>query len=190
MDLLAVDNYSDCAGAWLACAWGGAATAMGSVAFNTLYHFASSLDMDAPTKHLEDMPDTNTATGDARFVPGDQIYFENYNYGILVDGEAEFKELYTRKWLKAGTIYYWRGENAVYLGAGKFRGLGTVKYTESEMLDKMMDKYNTHLAKVITGIPTLPGGGHVFHNQTVETLTETTRENKIKIRDIRRVKLK
>jgi len=78
-------------------------------------------------------------------LPGDWVYFKNFkDYTIRVpDG-------------------YWQGENAIYLGAGMYRGFGVDPKSETELNQELVDKYNSealpHLSKTVADL-IADGGG-------------------------------
>ena len=38
---------------------------------------------------------------------------------------------------------YWQGENAIYLGGGKFRGFGVAPLSETDLNQELVNRYNT-----------------------------------------------
>jgi hypothetical protein len=83
-----------------------------------------------------------TISSSADLLPGDWIYFKNMD--DYIDKHP-------------GGL--WSGEHTMYLGDGKFRGFGTSEKTEQQMLDKLMEAYNTGLPDIekITNTSQLPG---------------------------------
>lgn len=64
-----------------------------------------------------------------RLLPGDWVYFRNFiAYPAVHPGG------------------YWQGENAIYLGNGKYRGFGVPAMKEDEMNQELVNKYNSGLA--------------------------------------------
>lgn len=137
----------ECLGAAIACVWWGAAQSMGESRFNALYPGTTALDMDSDfsdswKQNLEDTIDV------ARTVPGDWVYWQNHDYGTIVDNQSHFDKGYL-----SGT-YLWRGENAFYLGRDaanvpKYEGLGLVNISNTGIRLEMQIKYNTQFFKLI-----------------------------------------
>ena len=69
----------------------------------------------------------------AEILPGDWVYFTNFHdYTTRVPGG------------------YWQGENAIYLGGGKFRGFGVAELSEHDMNQELVNRYNTEGAPPLT----------------------------------------
>ena len=84
------ETYGECLGAMYACIWWGASQAVGENTFNSTYPGAMALNMGktaagdthgtAPVR-----PYMWVATDQTTIIPGDRVYFKNYNYGVFVN---------------------------------------------------------------------------------------------------------
>lgn len=68
---------------------------------------------------------TTAATDSGIHVPGDWLYFNNYNYNRVI----AVKEFCKKGWLDGKRTYYWSGENALYVGGDKYEGFGVADKT-------------------------------------------------------------
>ena len=75
-------TYGECYGAISACVWWGAQQGMGDTAFNSLYP-SRELNMDF-RKSNSSTRNTTPATDTDILVPGDWLYFNNYNYNTIM----------------------------------------------------------------------------------------------------------
>jgi protein-glutamine gamma-glutamyltransferase len=86
-----------------------------------------------------------TISSSSDLLPGDWVYFKNFaDYLIRHPGGA------------------WQGENAIYLGGGKFRGFGVRELTETGMNAELVRVYNNGLpaaARKTTADLAAEGGG-------------------------------
>jgi hypothetical protein len=176
-------TYGECLGAIMACTWWGASQGMSQSAFNSLYPGNTALNMDfrvsaSPNRNLLAAADTST------LVPGDLVYFQDYNYNAVL----KIQEFYKKGWLKATSIYYWSGENALYFGNNNYRGLGVPSQSASQMRDDIARAYNDDLQTVITKLA--PAGG-IYHSAAgdleIKAITPAAEPIKIQIVNIRRV---
>ena len=156
-------TYGDCTGAIMACVWWGGSRGMLEPGFNGLYAGTTALDMDFETSGAYSR-NTTAATDSGIHVPGDWLYFKNYNYKRVID----VKGFYKKGWLDGKRIYYWSGENALYVGGDKYEGLGVVAKTLAEMKAELVNAYNGDLATVITEVGKLGG---TFGGLEIKTLT-------------------
>jgi hypothetical protein len=77
-------------------------------------------------------------------MPGDWVKFQN-----IADYSSKHSE------------GLWSGENAVYLGGGKFSGFGAQSKTEDQMKEKLLEKYNQGLSPADQKkLADVPGLGH------------------------------
>jgi hypothetical protein len=85
-------------------------------------------------------------------LPGDWVYFKN------------FSDYLTR--VPNG---YWQGENAIYLGGGKYRGFGVTPKTETELNQELVNRYNNDGSPVLSKtVPDLiAAGGGLLLNPVV-----------------------
>ena len=176
-------TYGECWGAITACVWWGASQAMLEPGFNGLYPGAMALNMENTGASYS--RNLVRATDSAIHVPGDWVYFKNDNYRLVV-GTAEFKK---RGWLFGDPkkqIYYWSGENALYLGQGKYGGLGSNAWdvTEAQMRHELMNFYNDDLATVISKLA--PQGGF-YKGLTIKAITPQTAADRLLIIAVKRL---
>ena len=69
-----------------------------------------------------------TLSSKSEILPGDWVYFYNFaDYLIKCPGGS------------------WQGENAIYLGGGKYRGFGVSSLSEANMNKELVDEYNACL---------------------------------------------
>ena len=92
------------------------------------------------------------------------------------------QEFYKKGWLIGDMkkIYYWSGENALYIGDDKYEGLGVESKTVAEMKDELVSGYNKDLATVITEVGKLGGS---FNGLEIKNLTPA----KVDVINVRRV---
>ncbi len=94
----------------------------------------------------------------AQILPGDWVYFKN------------FKDYPTR--VPGG---FWQGENAIYLGDGKYRGFGVQAQTENELNRELVKQYNEgavpHLTK--TAADLLVDGGGLLLSPVIRPIIST-----------------
>lgn len=171
-------TYGECYGALVACIWWGAHEGMGEAAFNALYP-GQALDMARDNSAWRNT--TNAIETDI-LVPGDKLYFKNYNYGEVTNTRYFIKQ----GWLDRNIIYFYSGENAFFNGDGKYEGLGegTRNLTKSQMRDLLVEKYNTQLATVIAK---LENRGGRYNGMEIVNITPLTAPTKITIESIRRL---
>jgi hypothetical protein len=103
--------------------------ALGPAKFNT--RFASGFTISA----VSDQPIWNvpaekkysliTVASKAEILPGDWVYFKNFHD-------------YTTR-VPSG---FWQGENAIALGAGKYRGFGVGSMSEHDLNQELVNRYN------------------------------------------------
>lgn len=179
-------TYGDCWGAICACIWWGASRAMLEPGFNGLYPGEKALDMDSYSKST--IRNTILAVDTVNLVPGDWVYFENYNYMKVLN----VKEFYSKKngWLTGDPskeVYYAAGENALYLGVRKYGGLGEEFFdlTDVEMRELLRNSYNDDFKKVIKGLEKQGGS---YNGLEVKEITDKEAEKKIPIRYVKRLK--
>lgn len=178
-------TYGECMGAIIACIWWGAAQAMGQASFNNLY--PDRLDMDfSQGKNKSPFRNTAPAIDFSVHVPGDWVYFKNYNYAQVISNEGEFALFYKKGWLKEAEIYYLAGENSLYFGDGKYEGLGISNKTVEEMREVLMKHYNSDLAVVITEVGKM-GGVYGASKTEIVSITPVTAPAKITAINIRRL---
>lgn len=85
-----------------------------------------------------------TISSSSDLLPGDWVYFKNFaDYHLRHPGGS------------------WQGENAIYLGGGKFRGFGVSELTEAGMNAELVRVYNDGLPAVarMTVADLIAGGG-------------------------------
>lgn len=114
----------ECACTSFACGYAAAATVIGEEAFNKLHPPGTfSISPAVANKHYYSANKDGLST----HVPGDRLYMINSDY----DKRA------TENKLKGP----WRGENAIYIGGGKYSGLGVGQVTEAELRAKLKATY-------------------------------------------------
>ncbi len=90
-----------------------------------------------------------TVASKNEILPGDWVYFKNFHdYTTRVPNG------------------YWQGENAIYLGNGKYRGFGVAPKTEAQMNQELVNKYNNEGSPVLSKtVPDLiaDGGGLLLY---------------------------
>lgn len=154
--LVTSQTYGECVGAVITCVWWGASRGMLETGFNGLYPGTAALNMDAASGS----PFRNTkpalASDSTIHVPGDWLYFKNHNYDEVINKRVFYK----KGWLIGDTkrhIYYWSGENALYVGKGRYEGLGVPDKTLADMKTELVNAYAEDLATVITEVARLGG---------------------------------
>ena len=146
-------TYGECQGALFACVWMGARLAMGDPYFDARYPHGLNMDWErnnTPNLNTRVADDTNT------LVPGDTVYFKNYNYGELL-GSNDIPNLRPQKFfiwkglLDSKCSYDAVGENTVYIGRNKFEGLGDRfrKMEEDDIMKGLMWYYNSNFNNLI-----------------------------------------
>ena len=136
VDLLASETKGECAGAMVAAVLGAAAHVNGKEAFNNIHPGELNLNFkgDGYEKHRVYAHPKDKDV----HIPGDQCYFKN------VDD-------YTKKMKEKGTSGMWQGENTVYLGGGRYSGLGLDNYTEAQLREKMLEAYELGTQSLVVG---------------------------------------
>lgn len=115
-------TQTECACSVFCCGVAAAATVLGKDDFNKLHPPGTlSVSPEVASKHYYAAVDLET------HVPGDRLYMVNSDYTAKM-----------RARMRAG---YWHGENAIYLGGGKYSGLGLPGLTEAELRAKLKDAY-------------------------------------------------
>ena len=139
-------TQGECYGAIIACVWWGSSRALATTDFNTKYQGVKALHMH---KFYKDVAyrdkQIRVAIDTTVHIPGDWLYMKNYNYGKVIKEKGFWK----KEWLNQNIRYPWQGENAIYVGKGKYEGLGLVNMTEAEMREEMRINYNRNFKKVI-----------------------------------------
>ncbi|HEY5960112.1 MAG TPA: hypothetical protein VIV60_26345 [Polyangiaceae bacterium] len=107
---------------------------LGRNKFDTMFPGGAGIEISAKAGHpllvSSNKKYTVVAVTNARdLLPGDWVYFKN------------FTDYLTRH--PGG---YWQGENAIYMGLGKYRGFGLGNKTEGELNAELVDQYNQGLA--------------------------------------------
>jgi len=189
-------TYGECHGAIVACIWWGAAQGMAESPFDTLYPTSTSLNMyykasNAYARNLAAATDTST------LIPGDWVYFKNFNYTEVVRGQPgsgapseDPHGFYKSGLLDGDTIYYWAGENAMYCGKDEsgnrqFEGLGVQSRPEGAMKQAVAGAYNADLADVIK--KAAKTGGLIGGLEVTEITTDPEINSKISIINIKRL---
>jgi hypothetical protein len=128
-DLAATKTRGECAGALTACILKAAADVHGQVSFDTL-HPAGSLELGwrpSINKHFVAVAAGDIAN-EAKHIPGDYVYMKN-------------KDDYGARLAKLKKKGYWTGENCIYMGQGKYSGLGLNNLTPAQLRQKLADGY-------------------------------------------------
>jgi Protein-glutamine gamma-glutamyltransferase len=89
--------------------------------------------------------DSVNVASETQILSGDWVYFKNFaDYTTVHPGG------------------YWQGENAIYMGEGKYQGFGSGLKTKDEMEQMLVDAYNSGLApqwqRNVTGLRAFGGG--------------------------------
>lgn len=130
--------------------------AIGPAKFNA--EFAAGIDIST-SPQLIATPDKKykiiAVASKSELLPGDWVYFKNFHdYTIRIPGG------------------FWRGENAIYLGGGKYRGFGVLQKTENELNQELVDQYNNHsvppLTKTVADL--IADGGGLLLNPVVRPI--------------------
>jgi protein-glutamine gamma-glutamyltransferase len=107
---------------------------LGKSKFNAMFPGGTGLEISSDPAHF---PTSLGAGNKYRIIalgsknevlPGDWVYFQNF---------AD----YTAKHPGG----YWQGENAIYLGGGKYRGFGVAAMSENDMNQELVNQYNAGL---------------------------------------------
>ena len=174
-------TYGECLGGIMACVWWGASQGMGQNAFDALY-VTSALNMDYknPPGNGSWRKNTTDAAETSVLVPGDWFYFNNYNYNLVIHTQ----DFYKKGWLNGESIYFWSGENTLYVGGDLNEGLGVVGKTENQLREELQLNYNTALATVIKEVGKLGG---TYKGMEIVEITALKAPEKIKIINLKRV---
>lgn len=193
-------TYGECYGAINACVWWGAARSMGETDFNTLYPGTTALNMDY---NQSDSWERNIAFASDKnvVVPGDWGYWENGSSikpgDLPTKLDSSYKSVikepyfYKKKWLEddeTKKIYYWSGENALYLGDDLYEGLGVEPKTDFYMREKIRAEYNSDLAKVIQGLARLTPPGIYNNRLEVKVINRADAVVKINFINVKRLR--
>lgn len=174
----------ECLGAIYACIWYGAYQGMGANAFNALYPGNQALDMNHNKSNTYYRNQSVAVDqGIAHQVPGDKLYLKNHNYSDVLNVDKFWKKGNNGGpgWLDQGKNYVWQGENAVYLGGGKYSGLGLDNLTYGEMREQLRLAYNRDFAVVVAN------NGQV-NGVPVTLMTKEQSEQFIQWQSINRIK--
>jgi protein-glutamine gamma-glutamyltransferase len=74
--------------------------------------------------------DNITLASEAEILNGDWVYFKNFTDYVTINPRG-----------------YWQGENAIYMGNGKYQGFGSGLKTRDEMDQKLVEECNKGLAQ-------------------------------------------
>jgi len=175
-------TYGECQGAMQACIWWGTAQAIDATAFNSKY---ANLRLTMGT--LDTKPKSNillligSASDTNTLIPGDWVYFRNWNYASIVSDKLK-KRLIKEERLQVNVEYLMSGENALYVGGGKFEGLDMGPYTVREMKLAIANEYNSDLVKVIAEYRNTGIDGHDVSPMTLDNFeTRVTLESLYRI---------
>lgn len=163
-------TYGECWGAAVACIWRGAAQAIQSAKFNRLFPGATALNMDWHSRfgngsYAKAAP---IAVATTKKVPGDWVYWVNWNYGVITGYGSEDlgNEFVAKGWLDGDSYYMWNGENAFYLGkyisdnAEHYEGLGVDDQPDMDLRKQMQKSYNEDLHQLILAVAGPPYNGY------------------------------
>ena len=107
---------------------------LGKDKFNALYPGGAGLEISTRIGHIPTFHTSTrkykivTVSSKSEILPGDWVYFKNFpDYLSKHPGGS------------------WQGENAIYLGDGKYQGFGVDRLNEDDMNKKLVEKYNTGL---------------------------------------------
>ena len=131
-------------------------TGVGEARFNAMFPGGAGIEISAFSSKPAQQPFVGavgagrpykviSVTGTSELLPGDWVYFKNFHdYQSRVPGG------------------FWQGENAIYLGGGKYRGFGVVPQTEHDLNQELVNRYNNdalpHTAKTVADL-IADGGG-------------------------------
>ncbi len=131
-------------------------TGMGEARFNAMFPGGAGIEISAFSSKPAQQPFVGAAgagrpykvisvAGTSELLPGDWVYFKNFHdYQSRVPGG------------------FWQGENAIYLGGGKYRGFGVVPQTEHDLNQELVNRYNNdalpHTTKTVADL-IADGGG-------------------------------
>ncbi|BCM92526.1 hypothetical protein IAD21_04408 [Abditibacteriota bacterium] len=175
-------TYGECLGAIITCVWWGSSRVMGEQRFNNYYIGKSGVNSTEVLNMAEEESgspfyNTRKATDTNTYIPGDWGYWKNYNYDVVVSKQyvrvlgilVPVSPYYDKNWLEKNDtkkIYYWSGENSLYLGGNLFFGLGVSPRTGAMMRERLRTVYNEDLKDVIEGLR--PTGGFDSKNPFLE----------------------
>jgi hypothetical protein len=104
--------------------------AVGPAKFNALFPGGAGLRISTSKPYalitgLDPKFDIITIGSKSEILPGDRVYFKNFHdYTTRVPGGA------------------WQGENAIYMGGGKYRGFGVASMEEDKLNAELVERYN------------------------------------------------
>jgi hypothetical protein len=134
---------------------------LGAAAFNARFPAGITIST-APTDPLTHGPGKKyniiAVASKEDILPGDWVYFKNFHdYTARVPGG------------------YWQGENAIYLGGGKYRGFGVAAMSENDLNQELVNQYNAHgvpvLSKTVADL--LADGGGLLLSPVIRPIIST-----------------
>jgi len=182
-------TYGDCTGAIMACFWQGTLNALGNTTFDSvfnptsdstysplnmsrLFYMWDGSDYAYPSAST---PMTLGSGNTSLFIPGERVYFRNYNYyqvlsspyvNPITTNDPIIPQLLIPP-IHGSNVYPAQGENAIYMGGNIFSGLRLASQTADAMKLTLMNDYNAVFAKLVTY---LSGNSGYFYNGTTHSL--------------------
>lgn len=129
---------------------------LGKSKFNAKFPGGTGLEISTSSSHLPLLIGSGSkykivsVSSASKLLPGDWVYFKNF---------ADYPS--------RNPSGLWRGENAIYLGNGKYRGFGVPSLTETDMNAKLVSNYNSELGESKTVPDLLADGGGLKLNPVV-----------------------
>jgi len=152
-----VHSYGECFGATVACVWWGVAQGMtrertnaqAKEVFNSMYPGTNALVMfqnEDTSSWFSLVPAVDLDT----LIPGDRLAIVNSTY----EDAIKCRDFYEKNWIlpPESRMYYWSNLNCIYIGDGKYSGLGKHDMDFSTIRDQMMSNYNQDLATLQTAL--------------------------------------